>query len=251
MAEAEKKNLKDKVLEQVKAGDVKMKPRSYFVMRGVLLALFVVIVAISALFFVSFIAFSIRTSGLGYLPGFGPRGFGLFIAGLPWLLILVAVAFVVVLEILVKRYSFAYKKPLLYSVVGVLIFVVALGVFAAQTPFHNKFFERAHERGLPFAGVLYRGIGDRLPKDVHVGKILLINESGFVLKTNDGQELDVVITDETRRPQGFEAEEGQEIFVAGEVEGDELKAFGIRELTDQKQRFPRPGVRGKGFRLHR
>ena len=244
MTEEEKKNLKNKILEQVKAGKVKMRPRSYFVWRGVLLALLLITVVLFALFIVSFIVFSIRTSGLGYLSAFGVRGFMPFLGGLPWLLVLVAIALVVILEILVKQYSFAYKKPLLYSVVGVLVFVVAVGAFAGNAPFHEKFLERAHERRLPLAGGLYRGIGEKLPRNVYTGEVIEVVEDGFVLLTRDGKSLDITVTSETRMPHGQTLLKGQEVFVAGEMDGKTIKAFGVRRLSPMQMRLHRSEMKG-------
>src|SRR5262245_42216017 len=111
------KTVKHTVLDAIKAGQVHMKPRWHFVLRGILLVLESILLALSLRYLASFIMFIVYRSGVWFTPGFGFRGLRVFLLSIPWLLILVSVAFLVLLELLVKRYAFAYKKPLAYSVV--------------------------------------------------------------------------------------------------------------------------------------
>src|SRR3989339_1207086 len=103
--------LSKKVLDKVQRGEVKMKPKTYFVSRTVGVIFLALLTAFLVLFLASFIFFNLRASGAWFLPQFGFSTIGIFFKSLPWLLILIALILIVVLEILVKRFSFAYRRP--------------------------------------------------------------------------------------------------------------------------------------------
>ena len=116
--------LQETLLAKIKEGQMVMRPRWHFVLKAVLGILGMIILAMAALYLISFILFALREAGLLFIPGFGFHGVGVFLFSLPWILILVSLIFIFLLELLVKRYAFGYRKPLLYSLFGVLGLVV-------------------------------------------------------------------------------------------------------------------------------
>src|SRR3989344_3614541 len=115
------RSIKEEVIARIKRGETIMRPRWHFVLRAMLYALGVLIAALALVYLASFIMFVLRETGLLFVPSFGFRGVGVFLFSLPWFLILLSLVFVFVLEVLVRRYAFAYRKPLLYSVFGIVI----------------------------------------------------------------------------------------------------------------------------------
>src|SRR3990167_8644737 len=133
----EQSPIKAKILAAIESGKVTMRPRWHFVLQATLVICGLVIVLLALLFLTSFIIFSLRNTGVWFAPSFGYRGIGVFLTSLPWLLIGLTVIFVVLLEILVKKYSFAYRQPLLYSALALVLIVTIGGVAIAQTPFNR------------------------------------------------------------------------------------------------------------------
>lgn len=234
-------SIKDKVLAAITSGQVKMLPRWHYVLKAILAISGAIMLSLALLFLASFIIFYLRQSGVWFAPGFGLRGIGVFLTSLPWLLILVAVVFVVVLEVLVKHYAFAYRQPLLYSALGIVLLVTLGGIAVAKTSFHGEFLRQAREHRLPFGEPLYREFGVKGARNVHPGNISELTENGFILSTRHDEDLTITVTPQTRFPIGYDLAEGDLVVVMGEREGDTVEAFGVRKIEAMPGEFmPRP-----------
>lgn len=232
--------LQETLLAKIKEGQVVMRPRWHFVLKAILGFLGIVILAMAALYLISFILFALREAGLLFIPGFGFHGIGVFLFSLPWVLILVSAAFIFFLELLVKRYAFGYRKPLLYSVFGVLALVVCGSVLLFRFGFHEEVFKFAEGRGTPFIDPFYRGYALPRGEGVHRGSISGFTEKGLMLTTRRGEMLEVAIADETEFPYGLDLQIGDEIVVLGDRASTTIKAVGIRRIDERS----RPLVRG-------
>jgi len=230
-----KKTATDAILEKIKTGDVKMHSRSRFVLRLLLVVLAVVILTISAVYVLSFLFFVLRLNGFWFLPGFGLKGLIVFIRTFPWFLLLAVIAFVFTLFILVKKFSFIWRRPLIYSVAGLFLLVIFTGFLVDRTPLHQGFFRQAQENRLPLAGPLYRGYGMMKPHNSQAGTVTAINENGFKLISPAGQEFNVQITVQTHFPFDSDIEVGDNVFVMGEKTGETIKAFGVRKVESSDQ----------------
>jgi hypothetical protein len=221
-----------RILEQVQSGQVKMRPKSYFILRAILVGLLACLVALFVLYLISFIVFSLRTSGVWFLPGFGFGALGVFFKSLPWLLIIVALALIVVLEIFVKRFSFAYRRPILYSVLGIVILAFLGSFLIIKTPFHPELFWRAREGRLPMMGEFYGGLG--LPKltNVHQGIVIGITDEGFSMETPRGELLTVMAT-------STDIQENNRVVVLGKRGDNKVEAFDVRKVDDEFDIFQR------------
>lgn len=240
MNNQEQKSIKDRVLEKIKTGQVKMQPRFYFILKTILIMGGVFLAAALIIFLISFISFHLRTSGVWYLPGFGFRGLGIYLRLLPWFLIFVSVVLIFVLEILAKRFSFVYHRPILYSLLAIISIAVIGGFVIEKTPLHPKLLLRAREGKLPLAGSMYRNFGMPKFKDVHRGVVEEVVENGFKIRTFDGRLLTVILIRDTRFPFGKEVKKGDSVVVMGEREDDAVRAFGVRKIDDQFKAFERP-----------
>lgn len=232
--------ISNKVLKKIKSEKVKMRPKIYFVLRGVLIALSIVFVILFVLYLVSFVFFSLRISGVWYLPRFGFPGLGIFLVSFPWLLIVIAILLIIVLEVLVKRFSFTYRRPILYSILGIVILVFLVSFIIGRTQLHSELFWRAREGRLPVIGEFYRGYGMPGPRDVHHGMISGITDDGFQVEKTDGQIVNIIITDTTRFPSGADFEEGDMVVVFGKQDNSIIKASGIIKADEEFKDFISP-----------
>jgi len=245
--EPQKKSLQNLILEKIKTGQTKMRPKWHFVLKTSLWAAGVIIGALALLYVVSFILFILRQTGVWFLPTFGLRGIMVFLTSAPWLLILLGIVFIILLEILVRHYSFGWKKPLLYSLLGIIGFVVLASFLVSKTSFHENLFMRARQGGLPYAGQFYRDFGMPRGEHAQIGVITEITDEGFKMETQRGEALTIIVGSQTSFPLGLDFQKGDRVVVMGEREDHTIKALGIRRIDDMmpgnmmRQRIPRQG----------
>lgn len=224
---SKKTSLTKKVFNKVGKGELKMKSKLYFVLRAILFSLITVLIFLFILFFVSFIIFSLRISGVWFLPSFGFQVTGIFLTSLPWILILVAMALIIVLEFFVKKFSFAYRRPILYSVLAIIILTASGSFVIAKTQMHSDFFWKAQERKLPMAGGFYRGLEKSKLSQVHKGVVFKMLVEGFSLETTKGEVLTVIIMP-NKKISLEEINKDDRVLVLGKRENKTIEAFGVR-----------------------
>ncbi|TRZ64317.1 MAG: hypothetical protein D4Q79_01775 [Spirochaetia bacterium] len=221
--------IKNKILEAIKSGAIEMKPKWRFILTGVLFVVGVILILSTLLLLTSFIFFSVNRSGIGFGPAFGPRGIMVFLKYLPWTLIGFSIIFVIILEILVRHYSFGYRKPLLFSLVAIILVVITGGIAAA--PLHKEPFKRANENNLPFAGPIYRGFGPIKPDpdDINKGEIIEMLENGFRIK-NAEEELRVFLPEQILPQLENDFKLGDNVIIFGKRNFNEIQAFGVKKM---------------------
>ena len=233
MTQDQKKTLKDSILAAIDAGQVTMKPRWHFVAKAVLLVVGIVFTGLALLYLSSFIFFMLYQTGLWFVPDFGSRGLKDFLFDFPWLLVLLAGIMVVLLQILVKKYSFSYGRPLLYSVLAILLLVILGGFALSLTPVHRALFHQARNANLPLAGGFYMQYGmPGLNSKVFQGQITDLASDGIIILTPRNEVLTVTATPDTilRSKAGFDV--GDKILVVGDKNGSLIWAYGIREFDE-------------------
>lgn len=233
-------SISNAVLNKIKSGEVKIRPRIYFVLKTALIISGAVVAVLFALYLISFIVFAMRATGIWFLPGFGFFGMRLFLTSLPWILILLALIFIVGLEIFAKNLTFVYRRPIIYSLLAIIVFAFVGGFIIDRVKFHENLFWRAQERRLPIMGNFYRHPNITEPRDVHRGVVSEITNSSFRIKKPDNQSLTIILRPETQLPLGKEIKEGDIVVVMGRQDDDTVYALGIRRIDDQFDTFGRP-----------
>ena len=229
------KSIVESVLERIKQGKLVMRPRWHFVLKTLFGVAFACIVLLLSLYIVSFVLFALRESGAWFIPVFGFRGVLLFLRSLPWILLGVTVIFIVVLEVLVRRYSFSYRKPFLYSLLGVF-FLVAIGAIAVERlRFHDEVLRFTKERTIPFVGQFYLGYGMSHAKNVHPVFISTTTEQGFLGRYGSGETIEVIISPDTRLPRGFDFIEGDEVVIIGDMFEGVIDAVGVAPMHERSR----------------
>ncbi len=238
-------SIKKNIFEAIKAGRLSMRPKWHFILQTILAVLGITLVSLTLLYLVSFIISALRESGAWFVPIFGSRGWFEFFASLPWILVIIAILFIVVLEILVRRFSFGNRQPLLYTAVAI-IFLMLIGG-ALVVPFHRGLFRAAEEQRLPLVGEFYRGYGTPRVSNTHLGVIFETTKDGFVMEERNNEQLHIVVSSQTRFPLGTEFSVGDAVVVFGNRSGDTIHALGIRQVSNDfgssTMRMLRPGSR--------
>jgi hypothetical protein len=235
----EKKDVRQNIMNAIQGGRIKMRPKWHFVLKSALFILGVFIVLFLLLYFVSFTAFSVHQTGLDFAPGFGSRGWFDFIRYFPWFLVLLCIVFLGILEVLVRKFSFAYKKPLLYSALAIIALATLGGIAMAQSPFHPGFERFARRNHLPFAPDFYghyeaQGQYD----DIHRGTVIENVPGGFVMQIFYDGTSTVFITSSTQLPYENQFSPGDGVIVFGEEATSGIDAFGIRKVMEMPMMSP-------------
>ncbi|KND49270.1 MAG: hypothetical protein AB203_02645 [Parcubacteria bacterium C7867-008] len=227
----------NEVLERIRSGQLQMKPRLFFVLKSVCIILITVFILLISVWLVSFISFGLRLTGNESLLGFGAKGSLIFLVLFPWWLALLDLGLVALLAWLVRRFSFGYRRPLLYLLIALTVCGAASGLlFDRETRFHDDRFEEA-EAGELFGPLesLYESAHLKAPEEhgVYRGFVLDIGERSFTLThdDNDNDEDDGEWT--VLPPTNFDMKMiriGDRVYVAGEREDQEIEAYGLRIL---------------------
>lgn len=220
-----------------------MRPHWRFALNGALIASGAVLALMTLLFIISFVLFILRANGILFVPIFGWRGIGVFIRSLPWILIFISLVIIVILELLVRHYSFAYRRPLLYSAAVTVLLVSIGGIAIDRATLHERFFEQARYKHLPIAEKFYQEYGEQRFRDIHIGAVVELNEDGLIIRNRRGENLNVAVTAETRLPLGSDFQPNDRLVIFGERDGNNIQAFGIRRVDAGEENFR---YRGQG-----
>ncbi|PIR89593.1 MAG: hypothetical protein COU07_01710 [Candidatus Harrisonbacteria bacterium CG10_big_fil_rev_8_21_14_0_10_40_38] len=236
-------SMKDRILERIESGDVSMRSKKRFLMSTVFWVFGMAAVVLVLLYIVSFIFFTLRYTGAIFAPSFGFMGFGPFIGSMPWILIITGAVFAVLLEFLVRRYPFAYKRPLFYSLAGVVLFALLGGFGLWQSGLHERIFDFSEAKHPPVIEGFYHGYTKRMTRGVHFGIITEITNHGFIVGNQKGEVLDVFITATTTFPLGFDFAEGDPIIILGPRLDHAIRAYGVRRIDFSRESPPPPSAR--------
>ena len=229
--ESNNKSTVKEVLDKIKKGELKKHSKLYFIFKGFVYGLGLVSVIAFSVSLGSFIIFSLRASGALFLPRFGFLGLRIFLSSFPWLLALIVFALVLLIGWLVKKSPVVYRKPLLYSVIVILILILFGSFMFERTRFHTALFKKAQDYKLPLIGSAYRGCCLKPIKNTYIGKVTEMAENGFHLKTKQG-DFYVVFSKNTRFLFGEDIEVGDLLIVMGERQNSKILAFGVRKIED-------------------
>jgi hypothetical protein len=224
--------LREAVLAAIRAGKVAMRPKWHFLFRAALMAAGTALLILGLVYLGSLILFILHTTGVWYIPIFGFRGVLAFLISMPWVLVLLAIVFLALLEVLVSRYAFAYRRPLFYSALGVILLVGGGSVILANTRIHLVLSRRTES---PLTRI-YTVVDAARPTNVSIGIYLAPTRDGFIFRERHGETLRVFVTRETSFPRGAIFIPGDAMVIFGERIEEGIRAFGIRKLETESIR---------------
>lgn len=221
-------SIKENVLKAIESGHLKMRPKWKFVTGAALVMASIAAGALVTLFVSSFIVFMLRKNGVWFVPDFGREGLGTFITSLPWLLVVVAAILIALLEILIRRYSFAYGRPVLYSALGVILIMLIGGLGIGLSSFHEDLFERTERGEMPFGAPWYQHFMQQ-PDNVTVGTITAILGGGYEIEGPRDEIFTVSVTAQTKLPMENNLKVGDNIVILGIRAGHSIQAVAIEK----------------------
>ncbi len=238
-------NLKNNILNKIKSGEVDMKPHWHFVLKSLLLILGIIVAVLLTVYILSFIHFFLSQSGVGFLPLYGFRGVSLFVMDSPWLLVASVGGLIVVLHLLIQKYSFIFRQPLVYSLLAIIILVLFGSYAIEQTQFHSSMRELSQNQRGPVLKSFYKDIDSSRPKNVTFGTITEVTNDGFLLYSDIDEVLKVVLSNTTKQKPGAEYFVDDVVWVFGNRKNNNtIMAIGVRPATVEFEGARRPKVPG-------
>ncbi len=229
-------SISKKVFNKIKEDKIKMRPKIFFALKTFLFSLLTLLLIIFVIYLFSFLFFHLKMSGVWFLPKFGFSATGILIKSLPWLLILTVVVSVIILEIFIKRFSFAYRRPIIYSVIGIVLFALLSSFVIGKAQIHPNLFWQAQEKKLPMVGKIYRNFGmPKLPQ-VHYGIISEKLDNGFILENPQGEKI-TVSTELINQENMKEFKEGDNIIIIGKKDNNNIYSANIRKIEENFEIF--------------
>jgi hypothetical protein len=218
--------IRQNVMQSIARGTARMRPAWHFALLTALWSLGIVLAFCTLVLVVALITFSLRQSGASSMPPLGLRALGPMISTVPWLLVFLGALFVVILELLTRHFAFAYRRPLLLSLIVVIALALVGGITFSRAPMHHQLFERAMRNDLPLAGPMYRRYGMGGDSRIHPGIIASVQNDGLMLTTRRGASMWVAMSDTTQVDETLLVV-GMPVVVLGDRDGASISAVGI------------------------
>ncbi len=133
-------DISKKIVETIKSGKIKMKPKALFIFQGIVLIVLAILSMILAIFFTSFTGFALQV-----------KGFSPFLT----IITIAVVLFIGLVWVLSKKFSAFYRKPLLLGLAIIFVTVAMVSMAVFFTPIHQRIMDYAHENNLPILSPLY------------------------------------------------------------------------------------------------
>ena len=240
-------NLKEKLLHQIRTQEISMRPRVYFTLQMIALAVVSFFILVLSIFIFNFLLFTIRINSHDALLGFGPRGFEAFLFFFPWELLVLDVALIVALQWMLRTFKFGYKTPAVYLLLGLLGASMLFG-FALDrgTLFNDHFLDEADRHHMGPFGDLYGHARRPLPPGEGVCRCIILDIQGSTLTVQDSRStttLTVVLPSDDVRATSTGLQIGDIIFVAGDLDNGAIRAFGLRKLPPGAPKSPQGALK--------
>ncbi len=201
------------VMSQIESGEVKMRPKSYFIFKKTAKLAGLALIAIALLFAIFYAVVIIQNGVFKEYLEFGKQGASVFWSSLPWGAIVISVLLTIAMGLGI--YLFQQKKRLVPSMIGVVAavaLVIALVFKISPDPSTNA---------------LARAVvgADGNPTKI-AGTVEEKNGNKIKVKTSNGEVIIVEIDESTLGDKAFEV--GDELLVLGNKQNGSIEADAIK-----------------------
>jgi hypothetical protein len=226
-----KKDISKEVIAEIEARGIKMMPRSYFIFKSFMFVGLIFLLSLFTLYIGSLIVFVLRANEIMYFQGMGFHALMPILRSFPWYLVSLAIVLIIVVEIVSKRFQFVYRKPLLYSLIVIILFTVAGSYLIERSSVHQHLFMMAQREELPVVGRMYRNLGNLDIENAYFGKVIEKEGEDWIMELENGERVSLEINRQTKgRRIYLEAEEGDSVLVIGEMKDGSIDVQAFRRV---------------------
>ena len=230
---------RERILAKIKDHEVTMRPKAFFTLKVLALALLSLFVLGLTVFLCNFILFALRVSGHESLLGFGARGHLTFWRLFPWKYFLLYLFLLLLLGSLIRCFRFGYRRPLAYLLGGSFLLIVIAGVLIDRgTRFNDELLDRADHKLLPAPfGDLYGRARHMIPQDhnVYLSKVLSIEGNILHVETlTEGTTTALSVEVDPNDALLSHLVVGDTVFVFGDEASGTVRAVGIQRFIPHR-----------------
>lgn len=177
----EKPDVSKNVMDQIHSGQVKMRPKIYFITGAVLLGVGTGMLIMLSMLILSMVSFHMRHRGtLDYLQ-FGRAGLPPFIHNFPWMYLIILGLALYGGWKLVRTYDFSHKYNVWGVLIGFVALIITMSVVLDQAGTHQRLMSRREFQ--PFYRQEFTG------ENWLVGQINSMEGNNIVLITPEGKQV--------------------------------------------------------------
>ena len=133
----ELKNITDSIMGEIHHGNLKMRPRLYFIIGSTLLFISLVLSALSSVFLFGLIRFSLRSHG-----PMGQYRFEQLLESFPWWAVVSAVLGLIIGLWIIRKYDFSYKINFKIIIIGFVAAIIIAGYLVDAIGLNDVFFRQ-------------------------------------------------------------------------------------------------------------
>ncbi|MDD2758368.1 MAG: hypothetical protein PHD72_03285 [Patescibacteria group bacterium] len=237
----EKNNVEEKVMLQIKTGRVKLRSKYIFLAEKLGLGSALALSVMLAVLFFNLALFYLKASdNIGYL-SFGSLGVFAFLESFPYALVAGLIILVFAAALIVKRGGYLYKKPFGRIAIGLVCFILIIGVILTFTDIAERIERRAfgpHPDGMFFRPFLGHGLDERTGGTA--GRIIELGEN--YINIQSPRDITVVDLSHLEFPLQAPLSAGQFVIVVGERRDKIFMAKSLRIVGEGEMPMIRRGV---------
>jgi len=162
---------------------------------------------------------------------YGWYGAASFVQSFPYISVMLFAACFLTLTVLLRRFDFSYKKPLLGILALILVAITVVSIAINNTPSSQAFIRR----GAGYMGMM-RGNGSNFI----LGTVISVQGNTYSVGMDDGSTVEVKVSDSTHYPFGM-PKAGDEIRAVGSWNKTVFVAFGIRVFSESRDEIRENG----------
>jgi hypothetical protein len=150
---------------------------------------------------------------------------------LPWSLLLLSLALVLILWILLRRYAVVYHQPFLYALLILIVIISLACFFVSASAIHGGIFRYASRNRIPVISGVYEF--ETAPMSgVYRGEVVVLASSSFILGNPFGQTSTVLVMPQASSELA-ELNPGNYVIIFGHgVATATIEADGLEEVID-------------------
>ncbi len=222
-------------MHEVKSGRVKMKTKRYFFIKGFSLTVFTVLLSLLLIYFGSLILFVLQANDLVSVTLLGWSGWQLVLIHFPWYLVLVAICLIIMIEIMAKRLTVVYRRPLIYSLLFVTILAFFGGWLVERAHVNLFLLDLTQEVEVPVASRLYERFSDLEIERVHQGHLVEKKAEGWLMEFDDGEIVTLDLSGiEKGRRRLSDIDLGQRFIVIGDRLNGVIEVERFRQINGRR-----------------
>ena len=235
--EHQQKDIKLEVMEKIKSGGAKMRPKNILMLREIGFIVLLLSLILAGAFIFNLIIAWLKLSGQIDILRLGVPGTRVFFSALPAPWFLFALVFFISSYFVLRHFDFSYKKPFGITLVCLATIMLSVGALFHSLGGNRPLIHRVQQGGMPMMRPILRPDHSIRRDNGVIGVIKQITNNQLIIDA-DGQEIKVDVNIKTRWFNQDELKIGDIVKVIGKaINGSEYEALGIIKLNNQQLNY--------------